>query len=112
MSYLGIFWLEFENNIGHILKQHRRICLIAKFCKKSKRKNKFGTKNVLFGYFQKLLSYLKSAPLILSRNQSLTQTVNFRVGSAFSRGPGSAFSEGPSPGPGPLYKVYPLFLFF
>ena len=51
MPYLGIFRLEFENNIGHILKQHRRICLIAKFCKKSKRKHKFGTKNALFGYF-------------------------------------------------------------
>ena len=112
MSYLGIFGLEFENNIGHILKQHRRICLIAKFCKKSKRKHKFGTKNALFGYFQKLLSYLKSAPLNLSRNESLTQTGNFRVESTFSRGPGSAFSEGPGPGPGLLYKVCPLFFFF
>ena len=112
MPYLGIFRLEFESNIGHILKQHRRNCLIAKFCKKSKRKHKFGTKNALFGYFQKLLSYLKSAPLNLSRNESITQTVNFRVGSAFSRGPTSAFSEGPGPGPDPLYKVCPLLLFF
>ena len=31
--------------------------------------------------------------------------MNFGIGSAFSKGPGSAFSEVPGPGPGPLYKV-------
>ena len=36
-------------------------------------------------------------------NESLSHTVNFGIGSAFSKGPKSAFSEGP--GPGPLYKV-------
>ena len=33
--------------------------------------------------------------------------MNFDIGSAFSKGSGSAFSEGPGPGPGPLYKVCP-----
>ena len=41
-------------------------------------------------------------------NVSLTDTVNFGIRSAFSKGPGSVFSEGPGPGPGPLYKVCPL----
>ena len=40
MSDLRIFRLEFEN----------KICLIAKFREKIKTP-KFGTKNVLFGYF-------------------------------------------------------------
>ena len=35
------------------------------------------------------------------KNESLTQTVNFGIG--------SAFSEGPGPGPGPLYKVCQLY---
>ena len=33
------------------------------------------------------------------KNESLTHTVNFGIG--------SAFSKCPTPGPGPLYKVYP-----
>ena len=33
------------------------------------------------------------------KNESLTHTVNFGIG--------SAFSKGPTPGRGPLYKVYP-----
>ena len=36
--------------------------------------------------------------------------MNFGVGSAFSRGLGSAFCEGPGLGPGPLYKVW-LYVF-
>ena len=34
--------------------------------------------------------------------------MNANIGSAFSKGLGSAFSEGPGPGPDPLYKVYHL----
>ena len=40
--------------------------------------------------------------------ESLTRTVNFGIGSAFSKGPESAFSEGLGPGPGLLYKVWPM----
>ena len=68
------------------------------------------TKNALFVYFwarisEKLLSYLKSAPSNLSKNESLTHAVNFGVASAFSKGQGSALSEGPVLGLHALYKV-------
>ena len=39
------------------------------------------------------------------RNESLTHTVNFGIGSAFSKALGSTFSEGLDPGPSQLYKV-------
>ena len=32
--------------------------------------------------------------------------MNFGIGPAFSKGPGSTFSDGPGPGLGPLYKVW------
>ena len=38
-------------------------------------------------------------------SESLSHTVDFSIGSAFSKGPGSACSEGAGPGPCPLYKV-------
>ena len=41
------------------------------------------------------------------KNESSTHTVNFGIGSAFSKDPGSGFSEGPGPGLGPLYRVCP-----
>ena len=65
MPYLGIFGLEFENNI------------------------------VIFE-----ISTLK---FVIS--ESLSHTVNFSIGSAFSEGLGSTFSEGLGPGLGPLYTV-------
>ena len=65
MHCLGIFGLEFENNI------------------------------VIFE-----ISTLKFV-----ENEFLTHTVNFGIGSAFSKSPGSPFSEGPGPGLGPLYEV-------
>ena len=43
MPDFGSFGLEFEN-------QHPRICLLAKFCGKTKMP-KFGTKNAIFRYF-------------------------------------------------------------
>ena len=42
------------------------------------------------------------------KNESLNHTVNFGIGSAFSKGPGTAFSQCPCPSPGPLYKVKEL----
>ena len=82
---------------------------------------KFGTKNAFIGYYwPKMLylgflgKYLKKTIVIFEistlkfvKNESLTHTVNFGIGSAFSKGPGSAFSEGPDPGPGLFYKVCP-----
>ena len=45
----------------------------------------------------------KLAPSNLSK-MSLYHTVNFRIGSAFSKGLGYAFSEGLVPVPDPLHK--------
>ena len=39
------------------------------------------------------------------KNESLNHTVNFGIGSAFSKGLGSAFCKGPGSGPGLLCKV-------
>ena len=39
------------------------------------------------------------------KNKLLAKTVNFGIGSTFSKSPGSAFSEGLDPDPGMLYKV-------
>ena len=60
----------------------------------------------IFGIeFLKPIVIFKISTLKFFKNESLTHIANFVVGSAFSKGPGSAFSEGPGPGPGPLYKV-------
>ena len=40
------------------------------------------------------------------KHEFLPHTMNFGIGSAFSKGLGSTFSEVPGPGRGPLYKVY------
>ena len=48
---------------------------------------------------------MKSAPSICQK-EFLTHTMNFGIGSTFSKGPGSAFSQGSGPGLGPLYKVF------
>ena len=71
---------------------------------------KFGTKNALFGYFctrisKKLIVIFEISTLKFVIIESLTHTVNYGIGSAFSKGPGSAFSESRGSGPGPLYKV-------
>ena len=51
MLYLAIFGMEFEKKKHcHILNQHPRHCLIAKFCEMIKM-SKFGTNNISCGYF-------------------------------------------------------------
>ena len=56
----------------------------------------------IFGLeFQKTSVIFEISTLEFVKYESLTHTMNFGIGSAFSKGPGSAFSEGP----GPLYKV-------
>ena len=73
---------------------------------------KFGTKNALFVCFLagilKTIVIFEISTLEFVKNEFLTHTLNFRIGSAFSKSVGSAFSEGPGPGPIPLYKVCPL----
>ena len=48
LSYL--FYCHFQKSFCHVWNQNLRICLNAKFREKMKMP-KFGTKNVLFGYF-------------------------------------------------------------
>ena len=47
----------------------------------------------------------------LSKTNFLTHTVNFGIGSTYSKGIGSAFSEVPSPGLGKLCKVCQFYLY-
>ena len=55
--------------------------------------HKFGTKNTLLGHFGlefwKTIVILKISTLKFVKKEPLTHTVNFGIGSAFSKGPGS-----------------------
>ena len=63
----------------------------------------------MFGLeFLKTIVIFEISTLKFVKNESLTHTGNFGIGSALSKGPGSTFSAGP--GPGPLYKVCPSYL--
>ena len=76
--YLGFLGYKFE-------KHRHRICLMTIFRAKTKM-SKFEIKNALFRrILQKLFSYLKSTPSNLSNTTFLTHTINFGVGSAFSK---------------------------
>ena len=70
---------------------------------------KFGTRSALFGYFWAWILYQR--PRICQKRVFLTHTVNFGIGTTYSKGTGSAFSEVPSPGLGPLYKVSQFYLY-
>ena len=60
----------------------------------------------IFGLeFYKTIVMFEVSTLKFFVSESLTHTVNFDIGSAFSKGLGSAFSEGPGLGPGLFYKV-------
>ena len=73
---------------------------------------KLRTKNALFGYFwgrifkNTVIFEISSVEFV--KHESLTHTMNFGIGFAFSKGLRSAFSEGLGPDSGPLYKVCPL----
>ena len=100
MPYLGIFGLESLKYYCSFRNKYLQIFLIAKFCQKTKIP-KFGTKNALLEYFWarilKTIVIFEISTLKFVKNGSLTQTVNFDVGSAFSKGPG--------PDPSPIHKV-------
>ena len=60
----------------------------------------------IFGLeFQKTIVIFEISTLKSVKTEFLTYTVNFGIGSAFAKSPGSAFSEFSGPGPGLLYKV-------
>ena len=83
-ALLGIFdqecliWVflgnNYKGNCSHIWNQHPRFCLIVKFCEKTKIP-KFGTKNVLFGYFWARI--LKNYCQIWNQHYQICQTVRF-----------------------------------
>ena len=61
----------------------------------------------IFGQeFGKSIAFFEISILTFLKNEFLTNTVNFGIGSAFSKGPGSAFFD--CPDPGQFYKAYPL----
>ena len=71
MSDLGIFGLEFENNMSYLKSAPSNLSNWKNFVKE-KKLSKFGTENALFGYFwagilKKVLTYLKSTPSQLSK---------------------------------------------
>ena len=74
--------------------------------KKQTKMSKFGAKNASFGYLLSYIVIFEISTLEFAKNESLTHTVTFGIGFAFSESLGSAFSESPGPGLGPLYKVY------
>ena len=105
-ALLWYFWARIWKNYCHIWNQLIWIILITKFRKRTSIP-KFQTKKWLtFGLqFKKAIVISEISNLESLKNESLTQAVNFGIGSAFSQGPGSAFSKGPCPVLGPLYKV-------
>ena len=70
---------------------------------------KFGTKNVLFGFFglefQKAIVKFEVSTLEFFQNEFFIHRLNFGIGSIFSKGLGSTFSQDPGPGPDLLYKL-------
>ena len=61
----------------------------------------------IFGLeFLRTIVFFEITNLKFVKHESLTHTMNFDIGSTFSKCLGSAFSAGP--GLGPLYKVCPL----
>ena len=55
--------------------------------------------------FLKTIVIFEISTLEFVKDESVTHTTTFGIGSTFSKGLGSAFSEGPGPGPALLYKV-------
>ena len=64
--------------------------------------------------FLKTIVIFEISTLEFVNHESLTHTMNFIVGSAFSKGLGSAFSDIPGPAPGlmPIYFMLLNFLVF
>ena len=55
-KWFGCFWARILEKYCHIWNQHPPICLIAKFCGKTKMPN-FKTKNALHGYLSPKMPY-------------------------------------------------------
>ena len=120
MPSFGIFdqkcviWVFLDNNFKRTIVIFEistlKVVYLRNFAKKQKRLN-LGPKMPHLGIFglefEKTNVLFEISTLKFVKSEWLFHTVNFGIGSAFSKGPQSAFSEGPGPGLGlvPLYKV-------
>ena len=120
MPSFGIFdqkcviWVFLDNNFKRTIVIFEistlKVVCLRNFAKKQKRLN-LGPKMPHLGIFglefEKTNVLFEISTLKFVKSEWLFHTVNFGIGSAFSKGPQSAFSEGPGPGLGlvPLYKV-------
>ena len=108
-ALFGYFWATILKKILSYLKSAPSILSKWKFCGKKKKCLNLGPKMSYLGIFglefEKIIAIFEISTPEYLKNESLAHTVNFGIGSAFSKGPGSCFSEGPFPGPGQLYKI-------
>ena len=90
-----------------------QICLIAKFCKQKQKYLNLGPEMPYLGIFgleiSKTTLIFEISSLKFVKNESLTPTVKFGIGSAFSKDPGFAFSEGLGPGNMAYFVKYAIF---
>ena len=85
----------------HIRNQHPQIY------QKKTELSKFETNNPLFGYFwASVISKVSNVECV--KNESLSHTVYFGIGSTFSKIPGSTFFKGQGSGPRLHFKVCPF----
>ena len=79
------FWAMIYKNYCHTWNQHPRICLIIKFCKKKQKRLILGPKMCYLGIFGvenlKTIVIFEISTLKFAKNESLTHTVNFGIGS-------------------------------
>ena len=87
MSYLGVLGNNFEKLFPYLKWAPSNFALIVKFCARIKMPS-----------LAKTIVIFEISTLEFVKSESLTNTVNFSIGSDFSKGPRSAFSEDPSPG--------------
>ena len=109
-----LIWVLLGQNLKKILSYFKSgpsnfpICKISQKKKKKKILNLGPNRPYLgtFGLeFDKAIVNSEISILEFLKNESLADTVNFGIGSAFSKVPVSVFSEVSDPLPGPLYKV-------
>ena len=112
MPFWGIFdqecliWLfsgkAFPKTIVRFEISTLKFVSLQKFLKKQKCLN-LGPKIPFLGIFglefENNIVIFEISTLEIVKYESLTNTVNFGIESAFSKGPGYAFSEVPGPGP-------------
>ena len=89
------FWAKILKKLLSHLKSSSSNLSIGKTSRKNNNAQIWDQKCLIWVFlsqnFKKLLPYLKSVPSNLSKNVFLTHTVDFRIGSAFSKGPGPLF---------------------